>query len=202
MPARGPNCDNVCMADKDRSRGYIAVWNAFTGEDRYYAQRWRALANRRSRYAGFNDSALVFGSLWLFARRMPRLGLLALLVSVVLMVAGVELSTWLLGDEPLLLTPSWVPPVVVHLLVAWAALVVLLHLPLALLANRLYYARARNVIAEASLRAASRPELLEMVAQRGGFAIKSIAARARPAGVTATFDAQAGSAGKKPSTDR
>ena len=186
------------MGDKDHSRGYIAVWNAFTGEARYYAPRWRALANGRSRLAGFNDSVLLFGSLWFFARRMHRLGLLMLVASVLCMVAGFETSSSLLADD----LPSFAPPQLTHLLVAWVALVVVLHLPMAWLANRLYYARARRVIAEASLRAASRPELLEMVAERGGFAIKSVAGGARPAGAAAVFDPQAGSAGRKPSTDR
>ncbi|RYF72895.1 MAG: hypothetical protein EOO29_27620 [Comamonadaceae bacterium] len=198
IPAALPTCDNVCMGAKDRSRGYIAVWNAFTGEDRYYAERWRPLANGTSRLAGFNDSVLLFGSLWFFARRMPGLGLLVLAASTLLMFAGYEASAWLLDDG----WPSIAPPPVLHLLVAWVALVVLLHLPLGLAANRIYYARAREVIAEASLRAASRPELLEMVAERGGLAIKSIARSARPTGAAALFDTQAGNAGRKPSTDR
>ena len=186
------------MGDKDNTRGYIAVWNAFTGEDRYYAPRWRALANGRSRHAGCNDAVLLFGSLWFFARRMPGLGFLVLVGSALLMAVGVEASTVWLDDE----LPDSVPHIAMHLVIAWAALVVLLHLPLALLANRIYYARARKVIAEASLRAASRPELIEMVAERGGLAIKSIAKTARPTGSAAVFDPQAGSAGRKPSTDR
>ena len=186
------------MGDKDRTRGYIAVWNAFTGEDRYYAPRWRAHANGRTRLAGFNDSVLLFGSLWFFARRMHRLGLALLVASLFLLFAGYEASSAFLADD----LPRLAPPVVMHLVVAWAAMVVLLHVPLAWMANRIYYTRACKVISEASLRAASRPELIEMVAERGGFAIKSIAGGARPVGVSGLFDTQAGSAGRNPSTDR
>ncbi|RYF30337.1 MAG: hypothetical protein EOO26_15425 [Comamonadaceae bacterium] len=193
-----PNCDNVCMGDKDRTRGYIAVWNAFTGEDRYYAPRWRALANGRTRLAGFNDSVLLFGSLWFFARRMHRLGIAVLLASLLLMFAGYETSSAFLADDLL----PFAPPLVTHLFVAWAALTVLMHAPLAWTANRIYYARARRVIAEASLRAASRPELLEMVAEQGGFAIRLIAGGTRPAGISGHFDSQAGNAGRNPSTER
>lgn len=171
------------MRDTDRSRGYIAVLNAFTGEDRYYTPRWRALLNGRSRGAGFNDAALLFGSFWFFARRMHRLGWLLLLASALLMVAGVAAVDALLGDD----LPGFLPPFVTQLLLAWVGLVVVLHVPLGFVANRLYYARARRVIAAASLRAASRSELLTLVAAKGGFAIKSIATREGVTGAAGQF---------------
>ncbi len=124
---------------------------AFTGSSEY-PQKWRALIEGRSRFAGFNWAAFFFTTLWLAYRRLYLWALAAFVAGIALKV-GLALLVLELG-----LTGAGfqLPYLLAHLFCV--------RLPLGLAANVLYYHRAVTRIQGLE----DAESQLEAIRERGG----------------------------------
>ena len=132
---------------------------AFSGDD-YYLEKWQGLQLGRSKFAGFNLFAAVFGAYWCFFRKMYGLGCILLLSEFLLVVIITILYAVVTGDYTFE-SPSTQAA-------GYVGTLVITRVTLGFWANIAYFKKAVKVISKADSLNVSNDMYLNIIKSAGG----------------------------------
>lgn len=136
-----------------------AELKAFSDDD-YYLQKWQGLQQGRSKFAGFNLYAAVFGVLWCFYRKMYVLGSALLIAEFLLaVIIGISYAV-IIGDHTLDLPTTRVTAVF--------GAKIITRVGLGFWANIAYFKKAVKVISKADSLNVSNDVYLNTIKSSGG----------------------------------
>ncbi len=112
------------------------AYQAFSQSD-YYLKKWEPLIKGQNSFGGFNPAAAIFGAAWCFHRKLYRLGIAFFVATFVLMQA-------------LLLASAYMTEGNSKVFLVLISSILLIHIPIGLLANKIYFNKAKKVITQAA----------------------------------------------------
>lgn len=142
-----------------------AELRAFSDDD-YYLEKWQGLQEGRSKFAGFNLYAVVFGTGWCFYRKMYLLGSVLLLAEYLLPVVVGVLYAVVTGDHISHSPSTRVAGVIGSLLV--------IRVGLGFFANIAYFKKAVKVVAKSDALNVSNDIYLSTIKSAGGISFPAI----------------------------
>ena len=132
---------------------------AFSGDD-YYLEKWQGLQQGRSKFAGFNLFAAVFGAYWCFFRKMYGLGCVLLLSEFLLaVIIGISYAV-VTGDHTFKSSSTQAAEYVGTLIIT--------RVGLGFWANIAYFKKAVKVISKADSLNVSNDMYLNIIKSAGG----------------------------------
>jgi hypothetical protein len=138
---------------------------AFSDDD-YYLEKWRGLQQDRSKFAGFNLFAALFGPVWCFYRKMYVLGSVILLAELLLPII-IGISYTVITHGHIINTP---PAQMAGYFGTW----IITRVGLGFLANIAYFRKAVKVIARANSLNVPNDIYLNIIRSAGGINFPAI----------------------------